>query len=81
MVLIYLFSYSLASFHLHSNEGYPAPPCTRLTFLPALEFAKKQGLPITLHCGEVHFIALLELFFNGNNAAIFNLVLIGAQSR
>ncbi|KAI3456430.1 hypothetical protein Pfo_013093 [Paulownia fortunei] len=24
-----------------------------LTFLPALEFAKKQGLPITLHCGEV----------------------------
>ncbi|XP_057764848.1 N6-mAMP deaminase isoform X2 [Salvia miltiorrhiza] len=24
-----------------------------MTFLPALEFAKKQGLPITLHCGEV----------------------------
>ncbi|KAK6149782.1 hypothetical protein DH2020_017307 [Rehmannia glutinosa] len=24
-----------------------------LTFLPALEFAKKKGLPITLHCGEV----------------------------
>ncbi|KAH6790491.1 adenosine/AMP deaminase family protein [Perilla frutescens var. frutescens] len=24
-----------------------------LTFLPALEYAKKQGLPITLHCGEV----------------------------
>ncbi|KAL7130245.1 hypothetical protein ABFS83_13G121500 [Erythranthe nasuta] len=24
-----------------------------LTFLPALEFAKEQGLPITLHCGEV----------------------------
>ncbi|PIN21147.1 Adenine deaminase/adenosine deaminase [Handroanthus impetiginosus] len=23
------------------------------TFLPALEFAKKQGLPVTLHCGEV----------------------------
>ncbi|CAA2992457.1 adenosine deaminase [Olea europaea subsp. europaea] len=23
------------------------------TFLPALEFAKMQGLPITLHCGEV----------------------------
>ncbi|KAL0398740.1 UNVERIFIED_CONTAM: N6-mAMP deaminase [Sesamum radiatum] len=24
-----------------------------LTFFPALEFARKQGLPITLHCGEV----------------------------
>ncbi|KAL8461378.1 hypothetical protein ACS0TY_032743 [Phlomoides rotata] len=24
-----------------------------LTYLPALEYAKKQGLPITLHCGEV----------------------------
>ncbi|XP_073308051.1 N6-mAMP deaminase [Primulina huaijiensis] len=24
-----------------------------VTYLPALEFAKKQGLPITLHCGEV----------------------------
>ncbi|KAK4487345.1 hypothetical protein RD792_006039 [Penstemon davidsonii] len=24
-----------------------------LTFLPALEYAKKQGLPVTLHCGEV----------------------------
>lgn len=23
------------------------------TFLPALEYAKEQGLPITLHCGEV----------------------------
>ncbi|XP_051124730.1 N6-mAMP deaminase [Andrographis paniculata] len=24
------------------------------TFLPALEFAKKQGLSVTLHCGEVY---------------------------
>ncbi|KAL6546730.1 hypothetical protein OROMI_022451 [Orobanche minor] len=24
-----------------------------LTFVPALEYAKKQGIPITLHCGEV----------------------------
>lgn len=25
-----------------------------LTFLPALEFAKEQGLLITLHCGECY---------------------------
>lgn len=24
------------------------------TFLPALEYAKERGLPITIHCGEVH---------------------------
>lgn len=25
----------------------------RGTFLPALKFAREQGLPVTLHCGEV----------------------------
>lgn len=25
----------------------------RSTFLPALKYAKEQGLPVTLHCGEV----------------------------
>nr|DAD23337.1 TPA_asm: hypothetical protein HUJ06_024800 [Nelumbo nucifera] len=27
--------------------------CGRETFLPALKFAKEQGLLVTLHCGEV----------------------------
>ena len=27
--------------------------CFRMTFLPALQFAREQGLSITLHCGEV----------------------------
>lgn len=28
--------------------------CGRTTFLPALKFAREQGLFVTLHCGEVH---------------------------
>lgn len=56
MLRVFLYSYTTNVLHefILFEIVVMFGSCCRTTFLPALKFAREQGLCVTLHCGEVY---------------------------